>query len=327
MAAQDVLFVLDPLELLSPGADSSYVMITEALRRGHRPFGVELSGLGLVGQRPFAHARPIVLPGPGAKLQWGEASERRELSSFAAVFMRKDPPFDDDYLNATWILECARGQTCLFNDPAGLRELNEKLAILRFADLIPDTRLLRRDEDLRAALHDMGGKMIVKPVFGFGGREILQARDGDPNLGSIFELATQEGKRWTVAQAFIEAAAEGDKRILMVDGEAIGAVLRVPARGELRNNFHAGGSPVLTKLDERDQEICSRVGPFLKARGQFFVGLDVIGGLLTEINVTSPTGMQEINRLDKLEGDATMQALFWDAVEEKIAAGPSSIAP
>jgi glutathione synthase len=319
MPGHDVLFVIDPLELLNPAADSSYVMITEALRRGHQPFGVELRGLALDGKTPQAHARPLVLPGDGEALAWGSAAERRPLASFAAVFMRKDPPFDDDYLTATWILEYARGTTQLFNDPAGLRELNEKLSILRFEDLIPDTRVLREESDLRAALDEMGGKMIVKPVFGFGGREILQARDGDPNLGSIFELATHEGKRFTVAQAFIEEASEGDKRILMVDGEAIGAVLRVPARGELRNNFHAGGSPALTELDERDHEICSRVGPYLKKHGQFFVGLDVIGGYLTEINVTSPTGMQEINRLHGLDGGETMQAKFWDAVESKIA--------
>ena len=318
MPGHDVLFVIDPLELLNPKADSSYVMITEALRRGHRPFGVELRGLALDGKTPQAHARPLALPGEGQPLVWGGEAQRRSLASFAAVFMRKDPPFDDDYLTATWILEYARGTTQLFNDPAGLRELNEKLSILRFEDLIPDTRLLREESDLRAALVDMGGKMIVKPVFGFGGREILQARDGDPNLGSIFELATHEGKRFTVAQAFIEKASEGDKRILMVDGEAIGAVLRVPARGELRNNFHAGGSPALTELDERDQEICARVGPYLVQHGQFFAGLDVIGGYLTEINVTSPTGMQEINRLHGLEGAETMQAKFWDAVVKKI---------
>ncbi len=319
MSGHDVLFIIDPLELLNPQADSSYVMIAEALRRGHRPYGVELRGLALDGKQAQAHARPIACPEVGKDLVWGGEAERRPLSSFAGVFMRKDPPFDDDYLTATWILEYARGETQLFNDPAGLREVNEKLSILRFEDLIPDTRLLREESDLRAALTELGGKMIVKPVFGFGGREILQARDGDPNLGSIFELATHEGQRFTVAQAFVEEASEGDKRILMVDGEAIGAVLRVPARGELRNNFHAGGSPALTELDARDKEICAKVGPYLKEHGQFFAGLDVIGGYLTEINVTSPTGMQEINRLHGLEGDATMQAKFWNGVEAKFA--------
>lgn len=317
MGTRAVLFILDPLSTLNPSADSSYVMVTEAIRRGHRCYGVELMGLGLHGATPFAHAREFSTPSAGGPLSYADEGERRDLSTFDAVFMRKDPPFDDDYLTATWVLERARGQTLLINDPAGLREVNEKLSILGFDGLIPPTRLLRTRADLDEALQDFGGKMIVKPVFGFGGREILQARDGDPNLGSIFELATHEGKRWTVAQAFVEAAAEGDKRILMVEGEAIGAVLRVPARGELRNNFHAGGQAVASELDERDQEICAAVGPYLREHGQFFAGIDVIGGYLTEINVTSPTGMQEINQLGRLEGEHTMQARFWAGVEAR----------
>lgn len=322
-AACDALFVLDPIETFNPKADSSHVMIVEALRRGHRPYGVELDGLALDAEGiPAAHARALRFDEASGRLRYDEAVERRPLGSFGCVFMRKDPPFDDGYLTATWILELARGTTHLFNDPAGLRELNEKLAILSFPDLIPPTRLLRRTSDLLAALKDFGGRMIVKPVFGFGGREILQARDGDPNLGSILELATREGTRWTVAQGFVEKASEGDKRILLVDGEPIGAVLRVPAAGELRNNFHAGGHPELTELDARDREICAAVGPYLRERGQFFVGLDVIGGYLTEINVTSPTGMQEINRLGDLRGEDTMEARFWQGVEAKLETSP-----
>jgi glutathione synthase len=158
----------------------------------------------------------------------------------------------------------------------------------------------------------------LKPVLGFGGREVLIARDGDPNLSTLFELATRDGQTWTIAQEFVPAAKLGDKRILLVDGTPIGAVMRVPAEGELRNNFHAGGSPALTQLTPRDREICERLGPFLRARGQFFVGIDVLGEFLTEINVTSPTGMQEINRLGGLAGDDTMQARFWAALEPQL---------
>ena len=158
----------------------------------------------------------------------------------------------------------------------------------------------------------------------YGDREILLARQDDPNLGTILEVATDEGRRWTVAQAYVPEATEGDKRILLVDGEPIGAVLRVPTDGELRNNFHAGGTPAAIEVDDRDRAICSALAPFLQARGQFFVGIDVIGGLLTEINVTSPTGMQEINRLGDLAGDATMEALFWAALESKLGAGGGS---
>jgi glutathione synthase len=166
--------------------------------------------------------------------------------------------------------------------------------------------------------------MILKPVYGFGGRGILLVREDDPNLGSLLELVTADGTRWTVAQEYLPAASEGDKRILLVDGEPIGAVLRVPKAGELRNNFHAGGSPASTTLSERDGAICSRVGPLMRELGQFFVGIDVIGGRLTEINVTSPTGMQEVNRLDARAEGETMQARFWDALESKLGLGASS---
>ncbi len=316
--ATDALFVIDPVHKLDPRADSTYVMIKEAQRRGHRAFGVTLHGLLLHGSEPMAHAFALKIEGEdGPVLQDGDA-ERRLLSSFGAVFMRKDPPFDDDYLTATWILERARGDTLLVNDPAGLRELNEKLSILAFPELIPGTRILRTAGDLHEALRDFGGRMVVKPVFGFGGREVLHVREGDPNLNTLFELATSEGERWTVAQAYVPEASIGDKRILLVDGDPIGAVLRVPAQGESRNNFHVGGTAAATDLDEHDRRICEVVGPVLRERGQFFAGIDVIGGKLTEINVTSPTGMQEVNRLDDLSGEATMQARFWQAIEKKL---------
>jgi len=321
----DVLFVVDPLPALSPRADSTYVMITEALRRGHRPFAVTLEGLSSAAEITYAHAVPINVDGPGAPvLQRGDA-ERRPLGSFDVVCMRKDPPFDDNYLVATWLLERARGQTLLINDPQGLRDLNEKLAILAFPHLTPATRIVRTRADLHATLAEFGGRMIVKPIFGFGGRAVLQARDDDPNLNALFELATQEGSTWTVAQAFVEAAKIGDKRILLVDGAPVGAVLRVPAQGEGRSNFHVGGSAAPTELDDNDRRICAAVGPYLRARGQFFVGIDVIGGKLTEINVTSPTGMQEINALGSLSENDTMQARFWGGIEAKLDAGVTQV--
>lgn len=317
----DVLFVLDPLSTLNPRADTSYVMITEALRRGHRPWYATLDDLLLDGERALAHARRMAPRDDHPLSPMVDASlpELRSLESFAAVLMRKDPPVDESFVTATWILDRAKAAGArVINDPTGLRELNEKLSILAFPSLIPRTRLVRQVADVRAALADFGGHMILKPVYGFGGREILQGRTEDPNLSTLIELATHEGRRWTVAQEFIPAAREGDKRILLVDGEPIGAVMRVPARGELRNNFHTGGSPEATDLSERDREICAAVGPVLRERGQFFAGIDVIGRHLTEINVTSPTGMQEINRLGGLDGEATMQARFWELLEARI---------
>ncbi|PRP95865.1 Glutathione synthetase [Enhygromyxa salina] len=316
----DVLFVLDPLSSINPHADTSYVMITEALRRGHRPFYTTLDGLALRGSQAWAHARALgpASDEPLAPLVDRGEPEPRPLSSFAVVFMRKDPPVDASFIAATWILD--RADTLVLNKPAGLRDLNEKLSMLEFPQLIPDTRLLRKISDLRAALDDMGGSMIVKPLLGYGGKEILRAAHGDPNLSTILEIATADETRWTVAQQFIPEASVGDKRILLVEGEPIGAVLRVPAAGELRDNFHAGGQGIATELNEREWLICSVVGPWLRERGQLFAGIDVIGPYLTEINVTSPTGMQEVNRLGGLEGDATMQAKFWDGVEARLTA-------
>jgi glutathione synthase len=317
----DALFILDPPQTFDPHADSSFVMITEALRRGHRPFGALLPGLSLWGDEARARVGALRLREDG-RIELGSELERRALESFDVVVMRKDPPLDAGYLAATWILDHAR--TLVVNAPTGLRELNEKLAIARFPELTPRTYVTRSTAELHELLTELGGRMIVKPVYGFGGREILMARADDPNLTSILELATAEGTRWTVAQEYLPSASEGDKRILLIDGEPVGAVLRVPAAGELRNNFHAGGTPAQSPLSDRDRAICSRIGPVLRDLGQFFVGIDVIGGLLTEINVTSPTGMQEINRLEGLQGDDTMQAKFWAALESKVGSGLGS---
>jgi len=314
----DVLFVLDPLATIHPKKDSSYLMIAEALRRGYQPWMVELSGLFLRGPEAVARAFPLGLRELGAPLQVTGDPQTRGLGEFRVVVMRKDPPVDSDFITATWCLDRAATSTLVINYPQGLRDLSEKLSILEFPEFIPRSFLLRNIGDLRDALSELGGQMILKPVLGYGGREVLIAREGDPNLSTLFELATRDGKTWTIVQEFVPAARLGDKRILLVDGSPIGAVLRVPAQGELRNNFHAGGSPALTELSARDREICARIGPYLRDRGQFFVGIDVLGEYLTEINVTSPTGMQEINRLAGLTGDETMQAKFWSALEPKL---------
>ena len=314
--APDVLFVMDPPETFDPRADSTFVMITEAIARGHRPYGTSTAGLSLHGAEARGRVAPVELR--EGRLAYAEPARTRPLHEFGAVVMRKDPPVDQGYLAATWILDHAG--TPVLNGPAGLRTLNEKLSILRFGELVPQTFISRDAAELREILARLGGRMIVKPVYGYGGREILLAREDDPNLGSLLELATAEGTRWTVAQEYLPAAVEGDKRILLVEGEPIGAVLRVAARGELRNNFHAGGRPEASDLTDQDRAICSAVAPMLREADQFFVGLDVIGGRLTEINVTSPTGMQEINRLAGLEGSQTMQARFWDALALRLRA-------
>ncbi len=313
----DVLFVADPPQTFNPTADSTHVMVTEALRRGYRPFATTVLELSLNGADAEAMVAPLVLDGQHVVHPEGVPRQLRPLSSFAVVLMRTDPPVDERYVTATWILD--RAGTLVVNAPRGLRELNEKLSIARFSDLAPRTWVVRDPARIEAIIEEAGGRAIIKPVYGYGGKEILLARSDDPNLSTLIEMATLDGTRWTVAQEYLPAASEGDKRILMIDGEPAGTVLRVPAEGQLRNNFHAGGRPALSPLDDNDRAICSRVGPVLAEFGQVFVGIDVIGGKLTEINVTSPTGMQEVNRLEGLTGDDTMQAKLWDCLQRKLA--------
>ena len=214
--------------------------------------------------------------------------------------MRKDPPLDIDYLQATWILERARGKTLLINDPRGLRELNEHLAVLYFPSLTPPTIVTRSAARLRAFLDEQGGTIVVKPVDGYAGLGVFLIRNGDPNTSSLIETATRQGKSWTMAQRYLPEVSRGDKRILLCDGQPLGAVLRVPGADEARSNLHVGGTPVACEIEPEDHAIIRAVTPLLAQHGQIFVGLDVIGGRLTEINVTSPTG---IRHLDQLAGD------------------------
>ncbi|HSD85970.1 MAG TPA: glutathione synthase [Kofleriaceae bacterium] len=295
-----VLFIVDPLERLSLAGDTSYALMLEAAARGWDVWTCQIEHLGLVGDDAVADAVPtIVMPAttPAEAFQI-EARQPRRLADFDTVMMRKDPPVDVSYLHATWILDHARGKTLLVNDPRGLRELNEHLAVLYFPNLTPPTIVTRSSERLRQFQKEQGGAIVVKPVDGYGGLGIFVVRDGDPNASSIIETSTGAGTRWTLAQRFLPEASEGDKRIVLADGEPIGAVLRVPAEAEARGNLHVGGRAVKTTIDERDREIIAALAPFLRSHGQIFVGLDVIGGMLTEINITSPTGIRHIARLD-----------------------------
>jgi glutathione synthase len=237
------------------------------------------------------------------------------LRSCDAVFMRKDPPFDLDYYFATLLLERARGQTMIVNDPRGLREQNEKLSVLEHPDLCPPSVVTREASRLRTFLAEQGGEMVVKPLDASGGFGVFHVRRGDPNTGAILEQATNLGRRWTMAQKYLPEVRRGDKRILLVDGEFLCAVLRVPAPDDARGNLHVGAKPMGTKLDDRDSAIVSALGPKLREQGHFFVGLDVIGGWLTEVNVTSPTGILEANTL---YGDS-YEVKVVERLEQKIA--------
>ncbi len=296
-----LLFIIDPLDRLSLAGDTSYALMLEAAARGWDVWTCQLEHLGLKGNDAVVDAVPtIVTPAltPAHAFQI-EARVHRRLADFDVVLMRKDPPLDVSYLHATWILDHARGKTVLVNDPRGLRELNEHLAVLNFPHLTPPTIVTRSTEHLRAFQREQGGAIVVKPVDGYAGLGIFVVRDGDMNASSILETSTGAGTRWTLAQKFLPEAANGDKRIILVDGEPVGAVLRVPAEAEARGNLHVGGRAVKTTIDARDREIITAIAPFLREHGQILVGLDVIGGMLTEINITSPTGVRHASQLDE----------------------------
>jgi glutathione synthase len=295
-----LLFIVDPLDRLALAGDSSYALMLEAATRGWEVWTCQIEHLGLVGNDAVCDAAPTVVVSaarPAEAFQI-EAPSPHRLAEFDIVLMRKDPPVDVAYLHATWILEHARGKTLLVNDPRGLRELNEHLAVLHFPELTPPTIVTRSAARLRAFQAEQGGAIVVKPVDGYGGLGIFVVRDGDPNASSILETSTGAGTRWTLAQRYLPEVVEGDKRIILADGEPLGAVLRVPATAEARGNLHVGGRAVKTTITARDREIIETVSPFLRSHGQIFVGLDVIGGMLTELNITSPTGIRHISTLD-----------------------------
>jgi glutathione synthase len=252
---------------------------------------------------------------PVDDLRRGEARVYDFDAEIDVAFQRKDPPVDRDFIIATQILDVCR-ETIVLNRPAAVIAYNEKLLATQFADLMPATRVSRRIPVLMDFMAQLGGQMIVKPLDGKGGEGIFHLVEGDRNLNSILEQATDFGSRAIMAQEYLPAIRQGDKRILLLDGEPIGAVLRVPADSESRANLHVGGSAVKAPLDKADLEIISRVGPFLKDQGLFFVGIDVIGTRLTEINVTSPTGIREINTLEQTQ----LEKRVIDRVEELVEA-------
>jgi glutathione synthase len=277
---------------------------------------VDPGDLGVDAGRVQAEAVPIEFAaGTNSTVRRGEARIYDFDHEIDVAFQRKDPPVDRDFIVATQILNICE-HTIVLNRPTSVISFNEKLLAVEFADLMPATRVTRRIPELRAFMAEQGGQMIIKPLDGKGGEGIFHLTENDRNLSSILEQSTEFGTRAVMAQQYLPAIREGDKRILLLEGEAIGAVLRVPADAESRANLHVGGKAVRAPLDDDDRRIISRISHFLKDKGLFFVGIDVIGGKLTEINVTSPTGVQEINTLDQTR----LEALILDRVEALVAA-------
>ena len=313
-------FLVDPIETLIVGHDTSFAFMLECHRRGHEVHCFEQKDLEYKDGEVGASARriePRRVKGDHFRVT---EEGRLSLGVLDAIFLRKDPPVDVEYLHATQMVELARG-ALLINDPSALRDANEKLFALHFPDLIPRTLISRDLRALRAFLEELGGEMIVKPIDGFGGKGILHVRRSDRNLKSLLELATAGSQLSMVAQEYLEASREGDKRIILIDGEPLDAMLLVPQEDDVRGYMAAGGRSVKSTLTDREREICRRLGPELRRRKLYFVGIDVIGGYLTEINVTSPTGIEEINAFDDVSIEREMIAWVERTVEAR-RAGP-----
>ncbi len=297
-------FVMDPIGTINTEKDTTYVLMLEAQARGHEVYYLELRDMYVKNARAYGNASRISLKRGKDYYKLGER-KTFEMETFDAVWMRKDPPFNQDYIYATYILSLIdQSKTRVINDPRGIRESNEKLYTLYFPKWIPPSIVTKDIEQLNKFLAEQGGEIVVKPLDGHGGEGVFYVREGDRNSNVILETITNFGKQYVLAQRFIKEVSEGDKRIILLNGEPLGAVLRVPRPGgEFRCNFHSGGSPAKSELTDRDIKICKALSRRLRKDGLYFVGIDVIGGYITEINTTSPTGIQEINRLNgvKLE--------------------------
>jgi glutathione synthase len=313
------VFVMDPVDRIIVDEDTSYALMREAEARGHRVDHALATDLSLEGGVVRAtvrrarctdeRARPVELAEP----------ERVDLEAVDAVFVRKDPPFDDGYLWLTLILEHVRGKTLVVNDPQGLRNANEKLYAMRFPEVAPRTLVSADKAEIKRFVGEVGGQAVIKPIDGHGGEGVFKLEAGHMNENALIETLTRHGARLTMVQAFIPEVTKGDKRILLLDGEPLGAILRVPQKGDLRSNIHVGGRVERSELDEADRRVVAAVAETLRREGLYFVGLDVIGGMLTEVNVTSPTGIQQMMRLDGVNHPGAV----FDWVEKKLGASPA----
>lgn len=289
------VYLMDAMDRVLPDKDTTYAFQRAAQARGHEALHCELRDLFVRDGEVHAHVRGLRVEEAAPYFRFGEPSQVR-LADVEAVFIRKDPPFDDAYLYATLMLERARGRTVIVNDPRGLRDANEKLYTLHFARHMPRTLVTARAASVTAFLDEVGGRAVVKPLDGAGGAGVLLLTKGDKNTKSILELLTAEGRKLVMAQEFLPAVTAGDKRVLLLDGEVLGAINRVPQGDDIRSNIHVGGRVEPCEVTDAERAIVADIAPRLRADGLVFVGLDLIGGHLTEVNVTSPTGIQELSR-------------------------------
>ena len=309
-------FQMDPMDSLNIGGDSSFALMLRAQERGISLWHYHVGALTWDGARLYAHAHPVTVQHvPGKHYQFGDPVTLDLGQDVDVVFMRQDPPFDLSYITATHLLERIRGETLVVNDPESVRNAPEKVFVLDYAQFMPPTMITRSVDDARAFLAKHG-QIVVKPLHGNGGKAIFKIDSDGANLSSLMEVFNTAYVEPHMIQAFLPSVAAGDKRIVLIDGVVAGAVNRIPGEGEIRSNLAVGGTAARTELTKREQEICEALGPELKRRGLLFVGIDVIGGeWLTEINVTSPTGIVAI---DQFNGTDTA-GMIWNAIEARLA--------
>jgi len=312
-----VAIQMDPIESVDIKGDSTFVLALEAQSRGHTLYHYLPKHLtfqaGPEGVRVSAKMRPLeVRRVEGDHFTLG-APEVLNLKDLDVVLMRQDPPFDMSYITATHVLDHLHPGTLVVNDPTSVRNAPEKLFVTHFAQYMPPT-LISSDREEILAFRREHGEVVVKPLYGNGGADIFHIKKGDDNLNALLEMFTRIYREPVIVQRYLPEIRKGDKRIILIDGEPAGALNRVPAEGEARANLHVGGRAERVGLTEREQEICAALGPVLKEQGLIFVGIDVIGDVMTEINVTSPTGIREVKRF----GGNDIAALLWDAIESKL---------
>jgi glutathione synthase len=306
---------MDPLESVHQDKDTTFVFMLESLARGHQIFHLGLKDLYARGHQAFGFARRCRVMRGTPHFEFLDNGAQYPLAHFNAIFMRKDPPADAPYLYATMLLSLAdRRRTFILNEPAGLREANEKLYALNFPGAIPPTIVTYEISRLKQFMAEQGGEMIVKPLDGHGGEGVFHAHAGDRNLNAILETVTRFESRPIMGQRYIPEIRDGDKRLIVLDGEPLGCTLRVPRDDEHRGNIHVGGNCIKADVTGRDREICRILRPRLERDGLYFVGLDIIGNYLTEVNVTSPTGVQEIDALDHVK----LEVRVIDFVESQV---------
>jgi len=308
----DVAIQMDPIAGVDIRADSTFRLALEAQERGHALFYYQVSDLALEEGRLRVYGHDLEVRAVATDHYSLDERRRADLAQMDVVLLRQDPPFDMGYITNTHLLERIHPRTLVVNDPFWVRNSPEKLMVLDFEDLMPPTMIARGLDDLRRFKNEHGD-IILKPLYGNGGAGVFRLGHADRNLSALHELFLSITPEPLMAQKFLPAVEKGDKRVILVEGKPVGAINRIPGEGETRSNMHVGGRPEKIAMTERDHEICERIGPTLCERGLIFTGIDVIGDCLTEINVTSPTGIQELERFDGVN----IAALIWDAIERR----------